>query len=205
MENFIDKYANSTIIDDNGDTKKKIKLIIKNTFQDINANITYFYYLRYINQKDKIENEDLNTIAPIYSNMQYFDEIKTEDINKELLYEIESEIEQSYSSSLLIKFVNESENDKDEKYYSIPLLDFNTNKTFYEKNKILIIIIIFSFSLIIIFLIFFLCWRKIKKRNTNLEDKFKAITFSSGIEEDSSNINVSNKSKVNDEYENTFI
>ena len=91
VENFIDKYANSTIIDDNGDTKKKIKLIIKNTFQDINANITYFYYLRYINQKDKIENEDLNTIAPIYSNMQYFDEIKTEDINKELLYENESE------------------------------------------------------------------------------------------------------------------
>ena len=124
--------------------------------------------------------------------------------NLYLVYNFKN-IEQSYSPSLLIKFVNESENDKDEKYYSIPLLDFNTNKTFYEKNQILIIIIIFAFSIIIIFLIFFLCWRKIKKRNTNLEDKFKAITFSSGIEEDSSNINVSNKSKVNDEHENTFI
>ena len=59
---------------------------------------------------------------------------------------------------------------------------------------IIIILIVFSFYL-----------RKIKKRNINLEDRFKAISFSKGIYEDSSNINIPEKLKGDDDYENAFI
>jgi len=125
----------------------------------------------------------------------------SKDDNQELSYDIICEIEQSYIASLLIKFIDDSEN---EKYYSIPL-HFEANKNFIEKNKNEIVVIIFVFVIIIILVIFSFYFRRIKKKNINLEDKFKAISFSAGIDEDSSNTSISEKSKGDDEYENTFI
>ena len=201
IENFINKIDISNKQYDYGDddNKKKINIIIKNIQEKNDSSITYFYYLRYINKKNLIENEIINTIAPIFSNVEYL--IKNKDNNQELSYDIICDIEQSYIASLLIKIVVDSEN---EKYYSIPL-HFEVNKNFIEKNKIGIIVIIFIFVILIILIIFFLCFRRIKKRNINLEDKFKAISFSEGIEEDLSNKSESGKSKGDDEYENTFI
>ena len=206
VENFIDKFYLTKAYEDNEDgVKKKIKIIIKNYyFQEINAsNLTYFYYLGYINQKDKIENETLNTIAPVYSNMEYLNEIKTKYINQELVYEFECDIEQDYLVSLFIKIVNDFENEKNEKYYSIPFY-FNAKKEI-DKSNILIIIISFIAVLFIILMISFLFYVKIKNKNKNLEDKIKAISFSSEIEDDLSNKCQSGKSEENEEYENAFI
>lgn len=78
-------------------------------------------------------------------------------------------------------------------------------EAFLKKNKIEIIILSFVIALIFILLIFFLYSRKAKKKNIDLEDKVKAISFSAGIEEDSSKIKFSDKTTSNDDYENTFI
>ena len=112
---------------------------------------------------------------------------------------------QIYSAYLFIKIVNETEIEKNEKYYSFSILDFSTNKTFFEENKNYIILIIFGIVIIIILIFAYLCWRRMKKKNTNLEEKFRVISFSEGIEEVSSNLSVSEKSKSDEEYENTFI
>lgn len=106
---------------------------------------------------------------------------------------------------MFIKIVNESEIEKDERYYSYSLPDFSTKRNLDENNKILIIIISFVIVIIIIMIISFLYCRKFKKRNKNLEEKFRTISFSSGIEEDSTNKIIPEKANGNDEYENTFI
>jgi hypothetical protein len=54
-------------------------------------------------------------------------------------------------------------------------------------------------------IISFLYCRKFKKRNKKLEEKFRAISFSSWIEKGSSNRIVPEKSNDEEEYENTFI
>jgi ATP-dependent Zn protease len=163
--------------------------------------LTYFYYLRYINQKNIIENEILNTIAPIISEMQYLSEIKTKDINKELSYKNKFETEQYYSISLIIKIVNESEKVKDEKYYSIPL-SFDTKKSEFMRNIILIIIISLVIVIIFILLILLFCIRRMKKKNINNQGKEKTFSFTLEIEDD---IREPENIINDDKYENTFI
>jgi hypothetical protein len=201
IENFINKFDISDeqydLKDD--DHKKKINIKIKNIQEKNNSSLAYFYYLRYINKENLIENEIINTIAPIFSNVEYRNTSK--DNNQELSYDIICHIEESYIASLLIKIVDDSEN---EKYYSIPFY-FETNKNSIEKRKKGIVAIILVFVIIIILIVFSFYLRKIKKRNINLEDRFKAISFSKGIYEDSSNISVQEKLNSDDEYENTFI
>ena len=198
IENFINKfdilYSQHDFEADGN--KKQINVIIKKIQA---SSITYFYYFRYINKKNLIENEIINTIAPIFSNVEYL--MTSKNNNQELSYDIICDIEQSYIASLVIKIVDDSVN---EKYYSIPF-HFEANKNFIEKNKIGIVVIIFVFVIIIILIIFSLCLRRIKKRSINNKDKFKEFSFSAGIEEDSLNTSISEKSKDDDEHENTFI
>jgi len=181
--------------------KKEIELIINNQIkEEDDNNLTYFYYLRIINQKNIIPNEILNTIAPIYSEMEYISEINYKD--GELKYKNKFDIEQIYSIFLLIKIVNESE--KDEKYYSLSF-SFDTNEGKIIRAIAITILISLAIVIIIILSIFFFYRRKMKKKNRNFEDKVKAISFSSGIENDLTNKNGAEESKVDDEYENTFI
>jgi len=206
IENFDEKYDIIYKQEDYSKIENLIKLIIKSTSKEENTNnLTYFYYIGYINKKNIIENEIINTIAPIFSNIEYLFENQTININQPHNYEFICDIEQNYSVSLFIKIVNESDIEKEERYYSFPLPDFSTKRNLDENNKILIIIISFVIVIIIILIISFLYCRKINKKNKNLEDKFKAISFSNGIEEDSSNRIVPEKSNGDDEYENTFI
>ena len=180
VESFLDKFDIKYEQEDYSEIQNSIKLIIKNTFEVENTNnLTYFYYIGYINKKDIIENEIINTIAPIFSNIEYLFENQTININQPYNYEFICDIEQNYSASLYIKIVNDSEIEKDERYYSFSLLDFSTKRNLDENNKILIIIIIFIIVIIIILIISFLYCRKFKKRNKKLEEKFRAISFSS--------------------------
>jgi len=200
IENFLNNFDLSKN-DEFKEGKTEIELIINNKAKEEN-NLTYFYYLRIINQKNIIPNETLNTIAPIYSEMEYLSEIKFE--NGELKYKNIFEIEQSYSIFLLIKIVNESENEKDAKYYSVSLqFDTKKGRMFY---KIIIAISISSaIAIIIILILFFFYRRKMNKKSKNFEDKVRAISFSEGIEKDLINKNGEEESKGDDEYENTFI
>jgi hypothetical protein len=206
IESFLDKFDIIYEQEDYSEIQNLIKLIIKNTFEEENTdNLTYLFYIGYINKKNIIENEILNTTAPIFSNIEYLFENQTININQPYNYEFICDIEQNYSASLYIKIVNDSEIEKDERYYSFSLSDFSTKRNLDKNNKFLIIIIIFVIVIIIILIISFLYYRKFKKKNKNLEEKFRAISFSSGIEEDSSNRIVLEKSNGDNEYENTFI
>jgi hypothetical protein len=206
VDNFLDKFDIIYEQEDYSEIQNLIKLIIKNTFEEENTdNLTYLFYIGYINKKNIIENEILNTTAPIFSNIEYLFENQTIDINQPHNYKFICDIEQNYSVSLFIKIEKESENEKDERYYSFSLSDFSTKRNVDENNKILIIIISFVIVIIIILIISFLYCRKFKKRNKNLEEKFRIISLSSGIKEDSSNRIIPEKSNGGDEYENTFI
>ena len=132
--------------------------------------------------------------------MEYISEINYKD--GELKYKNKFDIEQIYSIFLLIKIVNESE--KDEKYYSLSF-SFDTNEGKIIRAIAITILISLAIVIIIILSIFFFYRRKMKKKNRNFEDKVKAISFSSGIENDLTNKNGAEESKVDDEYENTFI
>jgi len=208
IENFINNFYLSTSNEFKAPTKDitEIELIIKNKIKEKDYNnLTYFYYLRYINQKNIIENEIINTIAPIVSEMQYLSEIKTKDINKELTYKKDFDTEQNYLISLIIKIVNESESVKDEKYYSIPL-SFDTKKGKLIRNIISIILISLGIAIIIILLIIIFCIRR-KKKSRSHGGKLKTFSFT----EDFSNLRLTeieaDKSKDDDENENenTFI
>ena len=201
LENFDISWEKSNI--DSNKLKKNMTVLVKNNQEINDSSIAYFYYLRFINQKDLIENEILNTIAPIFSKTQVL--FNNNPNSHDLSYNFNCDIEKEYTASLLIKIIKDSKIEKYERYYSIPF-SFNTNKNFFEKNKIIIIIISFVIVLIIISIIFLLYLKRSKKKNKSLEDKVRAISFSEGIEEDSSNINFSEKSsKISDDYENTFI
>jgi len=54
-------------------------------------------------------------------------------------------------------------------------------------------------------IIFFFCWKKIRNKNKNLEEKVNSISFTSEKEDDFLNDNILEKSKIDDEYENIFI
>ena len=54
-------------------------------------------------------------------------------------------------------------------------------------------------------IISFLYCRRIKNSKNKIEEKFKEISFTSGLEEDFSNKSVSEKSNGDDENENAFV
>ena len=107
---------------------------------------------------------------------------------------------ENFVASLFIKI--ENENDKEEKYYHSITFDFDSNE---EKNNTYLIIIILCciILIIIILLIFLLCYRKMKNKNKVLKEEVEAITFSTGIDEDT--LNNRNNKKINEDYETTFI
>ena len=206
VEKFLDKFDIAYEQEDYSEIQNLIRLKIKSISEEENINnLTYFYNIGYINKKNIIKNEIINTIAPIFSNIDYLFENQTININQPHTYEFICDIEQIYSVSLFIKVVNESEIEKDEKYYSFPLPEFNTKRNSDENNKILIIVISFVIAIIIILIISFLYCRRIKKSNKKIEEKFKEFSFSSGLEEDLSNKSVSEKSNGDDENDNAFV
>ena len=227
--NIIIKYYNneSTIINtdyicnktfkleskNNRENNSDYNLIIKNqsisnNFYNSSDILNFIYYLRLIKKKEILNNEQLNTIAPISSELLYVNKYSIADPNQEFSFNLTNlENNESYIASFFIKVENKSKGE--ETYYSMNYEystelkieknnSINNNSDSNFINMILIIIIIF------ILLISFIIWRKLKIKNANLENKVKAIEFSSGLNGDY----IINKELIenrSDSYENTFI
>ena len=191
--NIREKNSDYNLIIDNNDE-------ISNSQNDLN----YIYYLRLIKKSKVLNNEELNTIASISSDLLYIDKFNTSEPNKEILFNLNNlENNEKYIASLFIKVYNE--NGEEEIYYSMTY-EFNTNKQ--EKadaNKWMIVALIAIAIFIINLLLFFIFCRKMKIKNKSLENKVNAISFSTGINQDLINNRDSENSKKSEDYENTFI
>ena len=72
VEKFLGKFVTTYEKEEYSEIQNLIKLIIKTTSEEENTNnLKFFYYIGYINKKNIIENEIINTIAPIFSNIEY--------------------------------------------------------------------------------------------------------------------------------------
>ena len=168
-----------------------------------------------MNKKANIlNNEELNTIASISSNLFYINKFNITEPNKEILFNLNNlENNKEYIASFFIKVENRSEGE--EIYYSITY-EFNTkiekeksnnndNDNDSDSDSSWLIVFIFIILFIIAAFIFFIFYRKIRIRNRNLEDKVDAISLSNGINEDLVINFGSDKTKGNEDYENAFI
>ena len=179
---------------------------IKNK-KKIDKNISGIYtisgFLKIYNKKNISKNELLNTISPSDTLSYYLNSMKL-NLDEGIPVPLTGlSAKEEYIASVLIKI--ENENDKEEKYFHSINFDFDTYTEEKNDNKVLIIAIV-SICLIVIIIILIIsifCYRKMKKKNKVLKEEVEAITYSSGIDEDSLD-NKSNKKKDED-YENTFI
>ena len=99
---------------------------------------------------------------------------------------------------------------EEESYYSTckDLTEPKKKDELKKKNKILTnIIIAIGSVLLVILLLFIFVVIKYKRKNKNLKSKVEAISFSSGIEDDSLDkaCNNDTKAKKDEDYDNTFI
>ena len=185
------------------------KLIIKNN-NEINNFINdfnYIYCFRLIKKTNILNNEVLNTIATISSNLFYINATNSSEPNKEIVFYLNNlENNEEYIASLFIKVEN-SRNEEEEAYYSM-IYEFNTNleKEQNDNNSInnWWIVLIFIIIFIITLFIFIIIYRKLRLKDKNLEDKVDAISLSSVINDNLVNLET-DKAKGNEDYENTFI
>ena len=163
-------------------TEKTIdyKLIINNMLEinNFSNNLSYICYLRLIRKKNILNNEELNTIAQIASKSLYEDKLNIIEPYKEFYFNLNNlKVDEDYIASIFIKI--EDTNKEEVKYYS---MTYDINKVEKEEDNKLLIAISISIAIFIISLIlFFIICRKMKLKNNSLQDKFKAISFSNGI------------------------
>ena len=187
----------------NGEKFSDFNLIInsKNEINNFPNDLNYNYYIYLIKKNEVLKYEQLNTISTVSSNLFYINKFETSEPNEEMIFGLNKlENNEEYLALLFIKVLNESRGE--EMYYSMTY-EFDTKK---ERSKILrIIISIIIIVLIIALILFFIIYRKMRMKNTSLENKVTAISFSSGINQDLINNRDSDKSKNSEDYENTFI
>jgi len=178
------------------------KLIINNMHEidNYSNDLNYICYLRLIKKKNILNNEELNTIVQIESKILYEDKFNIIEPYKEIYFKLSNlRVDDDYIALIFIKI--EDVNEEEVKYYT---LTYDINHVEKEKDYSLIISISISIVIFIICLIlFYIIYRKLKIKNSSLQDKVKAISFSNGINEE---LNINKESNIcNEEYENTFI
>ena len=140
------------------------------------------YYLRLYKDKDKIEDEDLNTLAITSSESFYFNE-SLDNNNSQINFTINNiNNNESYLGYLIIKSSQYYQETYEIYNFNI---DIKQNKENNDKKGISyqhIIIMIISPLIIIIIIIFSNFLMKMKKKNKELEEKVKNISF--GIKDD---------------------
>jgi hypothetical protein len=194
--NNTEKYSNNKLIIKNNNE-------INNFINDLN----FIYYFRLIKKTNILNNEVLNTIATISSNLFYINATNTSEPNKEIEFYLNNlEINEEYIASFFIKVENISE--EEEAYYSM-IYEFNTKEqndnngnsnTISNNNSINTwwIVLIFIIIFILTLFIFVIIYRKLRLKDKNLEDKVDAISLSSVITDDLVNLG-SDKAKGNED------
>ena len=120
------------------DDKKKnpdLKLIIKNNNEITNSqkDLNYIYYLRLIKKSEILDNEELNTIAFVSSNLSYINQFNTAEINKDFDFELKNlENNENYIASFFIKVENSKKEEAN--YYSMTY-EFNTGNETSEESS----------------------------------------------------------------------
>ena len=190
--------------------KEKYELILKYNNQQYKNefyNYNFTYFLKIYMKSLKLKDELLNTTVQTFSKSSNTLTIK-QSLDRNYIIAIKAlQKDEEYVGSLFIRI--ENENDKEEKYYYSITFDFNTNKEIVNDDDNLLFFKIFGIILIIIIviilIIFILFYTRIKKKNKILKEKVEAISFSSGIDEDT--LENSNKKSVkkSEDYETTFI
>ena len=173
-------------------------------------NIRYEYFFTIIPKKFLLDSELLNTTAIVLST-QYYEPwlytFETSELNKSYSFSTDLESSQDYLMQIFIK-INVS--NEEESYYSTckDLTEPKKKDELEKKNKILTnIIIAIGSVLLAILLLFIFVVIKYKRKSKNLKSKVEAISFSSGIEDDSLDkaCNNDTKAKKDEDYDNTFI
>jgi len=142
----------------------------------------------------------LSAVVQIESKILYEDKFNIIEPYKEIYFKLSNlRVDDDYIALIFIKI--EDVNEEEVKYYT---LTYDINHVEKEKDYSLIISISISIVIFIICLIlFYIIYRKLKIKNSSLQDKVKAISFSNGINEE---LNINKESNIcNEEYENTFI
>ena len=145
----------------------------------------YSYYLRLYKESDikkEKEKENLNTLAITSSIVHYH----TESLNNKYYKKINLTLEdlsndESYQGYLFIK-----RNNSDEEEYKVQ--NFTIKKKEESLKISLISVLIISLSLIFIIIAFFsICLMRIRKKNKELEEKVRNISFKDDDDDDSLN------------------
>ena len=168
------------------------------------SNSQYFYFLKIYSKDSLKKNEILNTIAKIEQKSENNEDVLSlskvvgpeDDISFNLTF-LEKNKQYFATYFIIVKKFNK------ENYYSL-LYEFFINKEDnkgLDKNIILVIIIVASSIAIILFIISIIIY-KICKKNKSLISKIQSISFAQGIDDTDNSIN---KTKSEDDYENTFI
>ena len=104
-----------------------------NSFNSSN-NLNFIYYLRLINKKDILNNEELNTIASISSNVLYINKFNTNNSSQEISFNLTNlKINELYIASLFIKV--ENKNEGEETYCCSMNYEFSTELEKEENNS----------------------------------------------------------------------
>jgi hypothetical protein len=84
-----DKKFEVNIINEEGEYSD-FNLIIKNNYESSNSqnDLNYIYYLRLIKKSNILDNEKLNTIALVSSNLLYINQFNTTEINKDFDFDL---------------------------------------------------------------------------------------------------------------------
>ena len=211
LDNFFQKTSKLEPIINETEKKQKYNLIIKNTndIKNLNSENKYklYYFLSLIKKKNILDNEILNTIAPISSPLKYLNRYNTSDVNKDLPFILEDlEINEIYIVSLFVKV--EDNNNQTEKYYSFSfeITPPTIKENWFLKNKILIISCSgFILIVIIIVILSIVICNRIKKKNKVLEEKIHSISFAAGVADEIEKEENNSNSKNDKDYEYTFI
>ena len=187
---------------------------IKNVKEN-STNTTYDYeYTYYIHKYFKqylYEFQLLNTTALIFNNdtnirLNYDYEYKAKNPNEEFSFSLYHMLDnQIYILYILLKESNEN---NQEKYYSTFFqIDTKVENEDSDNNKktIIILSLIFGSIFIITIVVSLIICSKYRKKNKNLNEQIKELSFSVGINEENINKRISKFSKEDEDYEDTFI
>ena len=168
-----------------------------------NESYEFVYYLNIYEKNQIIKGELLNTTAITQSEAKHCDYIISNISLDKIEFKLSNlKVNEIYVASLLI-IIKESDMQKETKDNNAFTFEFKTKEK--KKDMLVIYLTIGLVVLILIILfVFFIVCRNLRRKNKDLKEQVQALSFSSGIKEDTITKD-KNKSIEDEDYETTFI